>query len=236
MAELDPRVETIRKEYGLEKSDFWELPQKKGSWCVKHAALEVVAAKAKITFAPPVVLEADSANGVVSILVTGTMGDRSIWSIGECSPKNNRNAYPWAMGEKRGVDRVILKLVGIHGLVYSEDEMPDEPQRTTQIVHQEQPKPEEPKRLSKDASRSSFSEVSEAFRTAETLDALDAAGKRYKPKINEMHAEFEAELKELFKSFRADLQDKPKSTGTFKRAEPDFSNLDTGYAPGDYTE
>lgn len=100
----------------------------------------------------------------------------------------------------------------------------------------EQPKPEEPKRLSKDASRSSFSEVSEAFRTAETLDALDAAGKRYKPKINEMHAEFEAELKELFKSFRADLQAKPKSTGTFQRAEPDFSNLDNGYGPGDYTE
>lgn len=225
MSKLDPRIEAIRAKYDLDASDFWELPQKKGSWCVKHAALEVVAAKAKITFAPPVVLEADSANGVVSILVTGTMGDRSIWSIGECSPKNNRNAYPWAMGEKRGVDRVILKLVGIHGLVYSEDEMPDEPQRTTQVVHQEQQKPEEPKRLSKDASRSSFSEVSEAFRTAETLDALYAAGKRYKPKINEMHAEFEEELKGLFESFRSDLQNKSKAPTGFKSAAPSFDHL-----------
>src|SRR5690606_10282272 len=29
----------------------------------------------------------------------------------------------WAMAEKRAIDRVILKLVGIHGLVYSEEEI-----------------------------------------------------------------------------------------------------------------
>ena len=34
-----------------------------------------------------------------------------------------RNAYPYAMAEKRAVDRAILKLLGLHGFVYSEDEM-----------------------------------------------------------------------------------------------------------------
>jgi hypothetical protein len=31
-------------------------------------------------------------------------------------------AYPFAMAEKRAKDRVILKLIALHGLVYSEDD------------------------------------------------------------------------------------------------------------------
>ena len=30
------------------------------------------------------------------------------------------------MAEKRAYDRCVLKLLGLHGFVYSEDEMPDE--------------------------------------------------------------------------------------------------------------
>jgi hypothetical protein len=99
---------------------------------VKHAALEVVAAKAGITFDMPQIIEAHGAEGTAAVCVRGTFAQRSVWSIGECNPKNNRNAYPWAMAEKRAVDRVILKLIGIHGLVYSEDEMTDaaEPAKT----------------------------------------------------------------------------------------------------------
>lgn len=122
---LDPRIEALRKEYDLDRNDFWELPQKRGSYCVKHAALEVVAAKAGVVFDPPQVLEANGANGVAAICVRGTMGDRSYWSIGEASPKNNKNAYPFAMAEKRAIDRVVLKLVGLHGLLYSEEESDD---------------------------------------------------------------------------------------------------------------
>lgn len=125
MAALDPRIEAVRVQYGLAASDFWELPQKKGTWVAKHAALEVAAAKAKIVFAPPLVLEADGTAKSAALCVTGTMGDRTEWSIGEASPANNKNAYPFAMAEKRGKDRVILKLIGIHGLAYSEDEADD---------------------------------------------------------------------------------------------------------------
>ena len=47
------------------------------------------------------------------------------WSIGEVAPNNCKNAYPFAMAEKRAKDRVILKLAGLHGYVYSEDEAED---------------------------------------------------------------------------------------------------------------
>lgn len=122
---LDERVQVVATKYGLDKSDFWELPQKKGTWIIKHAALEVVAAKAKIVFDMPVVLEAKSDEGTAAVCVRGEFDGRSVWSIGEASPKNCKNAYPWAICEKRAIDRVILKLIGIHGLVYSEDEADD---------------------------------------------------------------------------------------------------------------
>lgn len=123
---LDPRIEIIREKYGLDKADFWELPQKKGTWLVKHSALEIVAAKAGIRFDMPQVLEAKGAEGSAAVCVRGELGDRWEWSIGEASPKNSKNSYPWAMAEKRAKDRVILKLSGIHGLVYSEEEMAGE--------------------------------------------------------------------------------------------------------------
>ena len=50
------------------------------------------------------------------------MGDATEWSIGEAAPYNTTNKYPYAMAEKRAKDRVILKLVGLHGDVYSEEE------------------------------------------------------------------------------------------------------------------
>lgn len=129
MSALDPRIEVIREKYGLSKDDFWELPQKKGTWIAKHAALEVAAAKANIVFDNPTIIQADTEAGIAVLSVSGSVGlygaatpPRKEWATGEASPKNNKNAYPWAMAEKRAKDRVILKLIGIHGLVYSEDE------------------------------------------------------------------------------------------------------------------
>lgn len=151
---LDPRVETIRTTYGLDKSDFWELPQKKGTYLVKHAALEIAAAKAGIRFDMPVIVEANGANGTAAVCVQGQLGDQFQWSIGEASPKNSKNAYPWAMAEKRAKDRVILKLIGIHGLVYSEDEVDDS---STSDFAQPDPKAE---------SRQKFATVISAVRDA----------------------------------------------------------------------
>lgn len=121
---LDPRIEAIRKEYGLDKDDFWQIPQNK-QWVAKHAALEVVATKAGVQFSMPTIIEADTDKGIAVLAVSGTLGNRSDWSTGEASSKNCKNAYPWAMAEKRAKDRLVLKLVGIHGLVYSEEEADD---------------------------------------------------------------------------------------------------------------
>lgn len=116
----------VLKKYGGTKDDIWEL--KRGSRSVKivlHKALERIATQAGIRFDAPQIIEADSKNGVAVVCVTGHLEPATEWSIGEASPKNNKNEYPWAMAEKRAKDRVILKLLGLHGDVYSEEEADD---------------------------------------------------------------------------------------------------------------
>lgn len=136
MSNLDPRIEAVRARYDLPGDAFWQIKQNQ-QWVCKHAALEVVATKANVEWSAPQIIQADTGAGIAVLAVTGKMGDRVEWSTGEASPKNNKNSYPWAMAEKRAKDRVILKLVGIHGLVYSEDEMlADEPRSTDQRSEQ----------------------------------------------------------------------------------------------------
>ena len=93
-----------------------------GTLVVLHKALEKIAAKNGIEFDAPVHLLTNPANKEVVIQVTGRLGDRQEWSIGEVSSRNCRNDYPFAMAEKRAKDRVILKLLGVAGDTYSEDE------------------------------------------------------------------------------------------------------------------
>lgn len=148
MSNLEPRIEAVRAKYDLAQDDFWKIKQN-GQWVCKHAALEVVAVKAKVEWLPPQIIEANAPSLVTSMIVTGRMGDRVEWATGETNSTNyrvsgNQPAYPWAMAEKRAKDRVILKLVGIHGLVYSEDEMPPSVDTAPQIGT----KPEAPKRTS----------------------------------------------------------------------------------------
>ncbi len=119
------------KAHNIKDDEVWEV-RRGGSWVVKHAALERVATKNGIKFDDPKPLEARGVDACAALIVTGRMGERSEWSIGEASPSNNKNAYPYAMAEKRGKDRVILKLLNSHGALYSEaeaDEFAPEPKR-----------------------------------------------------------------------------------------------------------
>lgn len=93
-----------------------------GTFVLLHKALEKVAAHKKVVFEPPQVIESDVANKNAVVVVTGHLGDKTEWSFGEAAPYNNKNSYPFAMAEKRAKDRVILKLVGLHGDAYSEAE------------------------------------------------------------------------------------------------------------------
>ena len=113
-------VGEVLREIGLRPEDAgWDCH---GTYVLLHKALEKVAVKKGVIFDTPQVLTANTTAKEAVVLVTGHMGEKSEWSIGEAAPYNNKNSYPFAMAEKRAKDRVILKLVGLHGDVYSEEE------------------------------------------------------------------------------------------------------------------
>src|SRR5215213_4707502 len=129
MSTADQQIADILAQYGEPvASNIWRV---QGQAVIYHKALERIAAQAKIRFDPPSVLRSERDEAV--ILVTGHMpgsdGDERIeWSIGEALINVNyrvsgkQAAYVYAMAEKRAKDRVILKLIELHGLVYSEEE------------------------------------------------------------------------------------------------------------------
>ena len=123
---IPEKIKDICEEIGLNPRDAaWELPQRKGTWIVKHKALERIAAHKGVKFDLPTIIESNANDKMCVILVNGHLGEASEWSIGEATSYNNKNNYPFAMAEKRAKDRVILKLVGLHGDAYSEEEADD---------------------------------------------------------------------------------------------------------------
>ena len=124
------------EKYSIDSDEIWQVHGT--SWVVKHKALERVAAEQNISWDRPAIIEQNSADGIVAICVFGKLGERSEWSIGEAAPKNNKNAYPYAMAEKRAKDRVILKLLNTHGTLYSEAEA-DEFEERRQNPHVTRP-------------------------------------------------------------------------------------------------
>ena len=123
---LDDRVKKILKELGLDpKQCLWDCH---GTWVMYHRYIEQAGAKNKIEY-DLTEIETNSAAGVVCIKCTASIGinggKAKCITYGEASPKNTKNSYPYAMAEKRAKDRVILKLIGISGDVYSEEEADD---------------------------------------------------------------------------------------------------------------
>jgi len=118
--QLAPEIGDILKKHGFDKNAVWDCH---GTWVIYHNVLEKIAVKESVIFSSPHICSADVGN--VAICVVGEHKSRTEWSIGEASPKNCKNAYPWAMAEKRAKDRVILKLIGLAGMVYSEEEAYD---------------------------------------------------------------------------------------------------------------
>jgi hypothetical protein len=123
MNPADKRIADILSEFEEDfQSNTWIVPGGK-SRAILHHCTERMAARAKVTFSEPQIISAALDN--VVIIVSGRMGDRVEWSFGEASPKNNRNAYPFSMAEKRAKGRVALKLIGLHGLLHDETESED---------------------------------------------------------------------------------------------------------------
>ncbi len=119
----DAILETFKKLKLDPNKQTWEVRHgNKSVTCILHKALEKIAAYHKIRFDAPAMIANDPDKKVAAMCVTGHLGDRSEWAIGEASPSNNKNNYPYAMAEKRAKDRVILKLLNLAGDYYSQDE------------------------------------------------------------------------------------------------------------------
>lgn len=124
----DLAIKKVLEEHGEQAnpSTVWRV---QGTAVIAHKVLERIAGKVGIRFDLPTILRAERDEAVM--LVAGTRGDLREWSIGECVVNVNyrvsgkQAAYVYAMAEKRAKDRVILKLLALHGLAYSEEEADD---------------------------------------------------------------------------------------------------------------
>ena len=118
---IDPIVKEILEELKFNPSEcLWE---KHGATCMKHRYIEIAGQEKGVVIESLDEVEKNSAEGVVAIKCTASLGKAKVITYGEATPKNNKNGYPYAMAEKRAIDRAILKLIGIHGFVYSDDEV-----------------------------------------------------------------------------------------------------------------
>jgi hypothetical protein len=125
----DRRIKEILVKYGEDLTgSVWRV---QGTAVINHKALERIAAKAQIRFDEPKIIRAERDEAVIQ--VTGRLGERVEWTIGEALIKGESHAgnyqvsgkqaaYVYAMAEKRAKDRLILKLIELHGFVYSEEE------------------------------------------------------------------------------------------------------------------
>ncbi len=103
MNTADQQIADILTKYGEPiAGNIWRV---QGQAVIYHKALERIAAQAGIAFHPPTILRAEHDEAV--ILVTGSMGERTEWSIGEALVNVNylvpgaESAYVYAMAEKR---------------------------------------------------------------------------------------------------------------------------------------
>jgi hypothetical protein len=126
----DQRIKDILAKYGEDiEAATWRV---QGQRVIYHAALERIAAQARIVFDSPTILRAEEREAVILVhgrkSVVSEEPVQSEWSIGEAHMDLNyktsgkQQPYPYAMAEKRAKDRVILKLLNLHGDLYSEEE------------------------------------------------------------------------------------------------------------------
>jgi hypothetical protein len=210
--------------FGVTSDEVWEV-RTGGAWAVKHSALERVAAERKIMFHAPEVIEAKSAEKIVALCVTGVMEGRAEWSIGEASPANNKNAYCYAMAEKRAKDRVILKLLNSHGTLYSEDEADDfkrpNPHVTrpadivepTEYDQYGQPVDSIPlgdetiERLPKSKARQDWSACQDEIRAIATVRDLTAWGEKNANRVASFPADWQEILRGVYREHMNSLRD-----------------------------
>tara|TARA_R100000655_G_scaffold18550_1_gene38929 strand:+ start:1013 stop:1678 length:666 start_codon:yes stop_codon:yes gene_type:complete len=116
----DPTTLKLLEKYKLGKEAVWDCH---GTWVILHKYLEHIGQKNKVDVSSLEVIECSTEKQFAVVRCTASSDQKTVITFGEASPKNNKNAYPFAMAEKRAVGRAILKLAGLHGHFY-EDEFP----------------------------------------------------------------------------------------------------------------
>jgi len=104
---LTPDQLAWHKKYKLTKHDYWNCH---GKPVPLHTTMQKVAQIEGITASKYEIIECDVAKGIAVVQVTCRMGDKEVSAIGETHPRNNKNAYPTAMAQKRAYDRAITEL------------------------------------------------------------------------------------------------------------------------------
>jgi hypothetical protein len=226
-------IDAFIKKHKLTTDEVWEVRPR--TYAIKHSALERLANENGITFEPPLMLEFHSAEKIAALVVTGKMGDRREWATGEAAPYNNKNGYPFAMAEKRGKDRCILKLLnGSEAGLYSEEEADDFKRRENPHVTRPEdifdpvqyddhgnpidniPKGDERiERLSKKDARGDFAKAQFEIRACKNLTDLAFWANINANRIESYPVDWQEMLRGIYAEHRDDLR---KSNGTGKVA------------------
>ena len=99
---------------------MWKI--KNGSYAIKHLELEKLARLYNVETNVEL-KHCDLDKGCAVVKAVATFKDKNFYTLGEVSPQNNDFPFPVSVAEKRAADRAILKALGIHGNVYSSEEL-----------------------------------------------------------------------------------------------------------------
>ena len=122
----ETKIEQLKRlfeENGLVKEDVYK--DKRGFVIMTRTGIDKIVANRGINITYEI-QNLDPEWVVIKAIGTINNGTRemTIETFGECSPKNNKNAYPVAMAEKRAMSRVVLKLSGFYQEgIYGHDEL-----------------------------------------------------------------------------------------------------------------
>ncbi len=110
---------------------MWQIQN--GKYAIKHLEVENLARKYGIE-TEPFLQSCNLEKGCVVVKAIATFKNRKFFSFGEVSPLNNDFSFPVAVAEKRAADRAILKALGIHGNVYSDEELSNKKQNMNENI------------------------------------------------------------------------------------------------------
>jgi hypothetical protein len=208
MNTTDKKIAEVLAKFGEPMAgNVWRV---QGTAVVYHKTLERIAAQANVTFDEPKIIRAERDEAVIQ--VTGRMGERVEWSIGEAligvnyRVSGKQAAYVYAMAEKRAKDRVILKLIELHGYVYSEEEADEfkqgRPGYAESHVEVERSEPEKTKVEASGSDGKGEDELKQKIKKAKSINAVTDLM---------LHADTQKLLNDLPEGVRDEIRDFAKA-------------------------